>query len=141
MKRTFCVLSIFLYSTVAIFAQVKPSVSVIGEAEMMIAPDQVQFTFEIVATDKALATAKIANDRAASRTLAAAKASVSIVEFYHPSESYSFGRKTPMIGYAIRRMISGKVNAGGRQNTNATTRAPMMSLAPQAEQPAPVAAK
>ena len=141
MKRTFCVLSIFLYSTVAIFAQVKPSVSVIGEAEMMIAPDQVQFTFEIVATDKALATAKIANDRAASRTLAAAKASVSIVEFYHPSENYSFGLKTPMIGYDIRRMISGKINAGGRQNTNATTKAPVMSLAPQAEQSAPVAAK
>ena len=77
MRRTFCVLSIFLYSTVAMFAQsvtVRPSVSVIGEAEMKIAPDQVEFTFEIVTTDKALAAAKIANDRAASRTLAAAKA-------------------------------------------------------------------
>src|SRR5215207_5831608 len=77
MKRMLCVLSIFLYSTVAMFAQsvtVRPSVSVIGEAEMKIAPDQVQFTFEIVTTDKALAAAKIANDRAAARTLAAAKA-------------------------------------------------------------------
>jgi uncharacterized protein len=70
-------LSIFLYSTVAMFAQsvtVRPSVSVIGEAAMKIAPDQVQFTFEIVTTDKVLAAAKIGNDRAAARTLAAAKA-------------------------------------------------------------------
>ena len=74
MKRTFCVLSIFLYSAIAIVAQVSPSVSVIGEAEMKIAPDQVQFTFEIVTTDKAMATVKLANDRAAAQSLAAAKA-------------------------------------------------------------------
>lgn len=78
MKSTFFVLSIFLYSVVALFGQsaetVRSSVSVIGEAEMKIAPDQVQFTFEIVTTDKALAAAKIANDRAAAQTLAAAKA-------------------------------------------------------------------
>lgn len=74
---TLFVLSILFYSAVAMFAQsveVRPSVSVIGEADMKIAPDQVQFTFEIVTTDKALAAAKIANDRAAVRTLAAAKA-------------------------------------------------------------------
>jgi uncharacterized protein YggE len=59
---------------VAQSVEVRPSVSVIGEADMKIAPDQVQFTFEIVTTDKALAAAKIANDRAAARTLAAAKA-------------------------------------------------------------------
>ncbi len=48
--------------------------SVIGEPEMKIAPDQIQFTFEIVTTDKVLASAKLANDRAAARTLTAAKA-------------------------------------------------------------------
>ena len=77
MRKTFCVLSIFLYSVVAMFAQsaesVRPSVSVIGEAEMKIAPDQVRFTFEIVTTDKELAVAKTANDEAAAKTLAAVK--------------------------------------------------------------------
>jgi uncharacterized protein len=59
-----------------IFAQtesVRPSVSVVGEAEMSVAPDQVVFTFEVVTVDKQVAVAKQANDTASARTLAAAK--------------------------------------------------------------------
>lgn len=77
MRKIFLLVWILVCSAVG-FAQtadsVKPSVSVVGEAEIEIAPDQVQFTLEIVTTDKVLSTAKTANDRAAAQTLAAAKA-------------------------------------------------------------------
>jgi uncharacterized protein len=74
MKQIASLLSILLYLTLGGMAQVQPSVSVVGEAEIKIEPDQVQFTFEIVTTDKILATAKLNNDRGAARTLAAVKA-------------------------------------------------------------------
>jgi uncharacterized protein YggE len=48
---------------------VQPSVSVIGEADLQIAPDQIVFTFEVVSTDPKLALAKKANDAAAAKTL------------------------------------------------------------------------
>ena len=53
---------------------VRPSVSVVGEAQMSISPDQVTFTFEIITTDKDVSAAKRANDRNAAKTLDAAKA-------------------------------------------------------------------
>jgi uncharacterized protein len=52
---------------------VRPSVSVVGEAEMSVSPDQVVFTLEVITTDKEVAVAKQANDRASARTLVAAK--------------------------------------------------------------------
>ncbi len=79
MRKTIFTLGILLCAFTALFAQtaesVRPSVSVVGEAEMRVSPDQVQFTFEVVTTDKVLAVAKIANDRAAAATLTAARAS------------------------------------------------------------------
>jgi uncharacterized protein YggE len=50
---------------------VQPSVSVIGESELKVTPDQVVFTFEVVTTDPSLAPAKRANDLAAAKTIAA----------------------------------------------------------------------
>jgi uncharacterized protein len=62
--------------TVVSFGQtvtVQPSISVIGEAELQVTPDQIVFTFEVVTTDPKLATAKKTNDTAAAKTIAVAK--------------------------------------------------------------------
>jgi uncharacterized protein len=69
-------LSILLCSISGIFAQagsVRPSVSVVGEADVSISPDQVVFKFEVVTSDKDVTAAKAANDQKAARTLAAAR--------------------------------------------------------------------
>jgi hypothetical protein len=74
MGKTVFVLSIFLCSVSMIVAQsARPSVSVVGEADMSISPDQVVFTFEVVTSDKDVPAAKVANDQRAARTLAAAR--------------------------------------------------------------------
>jgi len=52
---------------------VQPSVSVVGEADMMVAPNQIGFTFEVVTTDPTIAAAKRANDAASAKTLSVAK--------------------------------------------------------------------
>lgn len=77
MKTTFLLYAVLVCSTVTASAAaqtIRPSVSVIGEAEMSIAPDQVVFTFEVVTTDKEISKAKLANDLSSARTLAATKA-------------------------------------------------------------------
>lgn len=53
---------------------VQPSVSVVGEADLQIAPNQIVFTFEVVTTDPKLADAKKANDAAAAKTIGVVKA-------------------------------------------------------------------
>jgi uncharacterized protein YggE len=63
---------VFLGLTAA--AQVKPTVSVVGQASLSIAPDEVVFTFEIVTDDKEIVAAKRENDARTSRTLATAAA-------------------------------------------------------------------
>ena len=52
---------------------VQPSVSVIGEAELQVTPNQIVFTFEVVTTDPKLAAAKMANDAAAAKTIGVVK--------------------------------------------------------------------
>lgn len=52
---------------------VQPSVSVIGDADIQITPNQIVFTFEVVTTDPKLAAAKQANDAAAAKTIGVAK--------------------------------------------------------------------
>lgn len=52
---------------------VQPSVSVIGEAELQVIPDQIVFTFEVVTTDPKLAEAKKTNDGAAAKTIGVVK--------------------------------------------------------------------
>ena len=52
----------------------RPLVSVVGEAEMSVAPDHVLFTLEIVTLDKDLAVAKRANDASAAKALAVVRA-------------------------------------------------------------------
>ena len=49
-------------------------VSVVGEAEMAVSPDQALFTLEVITLDKDLAAAKKANDIGVSKTLATARA-------------------------------------------------------------------
>jgi len=69
--------SAFLFCSIAslsISAQTTPSVSVIGEAQMKVSPDQVVFTFEIVTANKDLAVAKRENDARSAKTLTATKA-------------------------------------------------------------------
>jgi uncharacterized protein len=76
MKKVLSSFAVLVCLSVATLGQdggVRPSVSVIGEAEMSVSPDQVSFTLEIVTTNKELAPAKQANDAAASRTLVVAK--------------------------------------------------------------------
>lgn len=63
-----CPVFLFAQSTV-----VQPSVSVVGEADLKIAPNQVSFTFEVVTTDPTIAAAKHANDVASAKTIAVAK--------------------------------------------------------------------
>lgn len=65
--------SLLVLSVLNVAAQVQPSVSVVGEAEMSISPNQVVFTFEVVTGDKDLATAKKSNDARSARTLTAAR--------------------------------------------------------------------
>ena len=61
------------FASMAQTVSVQPSVSVIGEAEMTISPNQIAFTFEVVTTDPMIAAAKRANDAASAKTLSVAK--------------------------------------------------------------------
>jgi uncharacterized protein len=54
-------------------AQTRPSISVVGEAKMSVAPDQVVFSLEVVTANKDLSVAKRENDSRASRALEAAR--------------------------------------------------------------------
>ena len=77
MRMAIVSLAILVCLTPSLLAQtesVRPSVSVVGEADMKVSPDQVVFTLEIVSNDKDLAVAKQANDAAAAKTLVAVKA-------------------------------------------------------------------
>lgn len=74
MKKTILAFAILVCWVTAAFAQesVRPSVSVIGEANMSISPDQVVFTFEVVTANKDVTIAKRDNDVTTARTLKAA---------------------------------------------------------------------
>jgi len=69
------IFAIFFCATalVNVSAQVRASVSVVGEAQMKVAPDQVVFTFEVVTIQKDLTAAKRENDARSARTLTTAK--------------------------------------------------------------------
>ncbi len=118
MGKIIFTLALLLCSFAVIFAQsavtVRPSVSVIGQADMSISPDQVSFTFEVITTDKVVATAKLANDRAAAKTLAAAKTfNISADDIQTDSLTVSpkySGEKDPrgsrvLLGYEVTKRI------------------------------------
>jgi len=65
------VLSCALFTMVAIgqTVSVQPSVSVMGEADIQVTPNQIVFTFEVVTTDPKLALAKKENDATSAKTL------------------------------------------------------------------------
>lgn len=76
MKKVLSVLFTVAWLSFVAAAQsvsIQPSVSVVGEAELLIAPDQIGFTFEVVTTDPTIVAAKRANDAASAKTLAVAK--------------------------------------------------------------------
>jgi uncharacterized protein YggE len=75
MKKTLLLFAVYVcLAVVSAAAQsVRPSVSVVGQADMSVAPDQVVFTFEVVTTDKDISQAKQDNDASSARTLAVAK--------------------------------------------------------------------
>lgn len=64
---------LLLFSAVGTFAQSRPSVSVVGEAQIKVSPDQVVFTLEVITVNKAVTIAKHANDAASAKMLALAK--------------------------------------------------------------------
>ena len=77
MRNAIYLLSLLLCSAGFVFSQsesIRSTVSVVGEANTTVSPDQVVFTFEVVTTDKEVGPAKQANDERSSRTLAAVKA-------------------------------------------------------------------
>lgn len=75
MKKLVFGIALLLLAVGGAFGQsgVRASVSVVGEARMSIAPDQVVFTFEVVTVDKNLIAAKRANDTDTVRTLETAR--------------------------------------------------------------------
>ena len=75
MKKALLLFAIYVCVAIvpAMGQSIRPSVSVVGEADMSIAPDQVVFTFEVVTTDKDISKAKQDNDASSARTLAAVK--------------------------------------------------------------------
>jgi uncharacterized protein len=52
---------------------IRPSVSVVGEAELKVLPDQVVFTLEVITFNKEVTLAKRANDNASAKTLTVTK--------------------------------------------------------------------
>ena len=90
---------------------VQPSVSVIGEAEMRVAPNQIGFTFEVVTTDPTIAAAKRANDTASAKTLSVAKG------FNIPTDDLQTDRLTISPRYAGEKDPRGKGTVIGYEVT------------------------
>lgn len=65
--------TIFVANVFGQTVSIQPSVSVVGEAEFKVEPDQVEITFEIVTFDSNVVAAKKANDEAAAKTIIVAK--------------------------------------------------------------------
>ncbi len=90
---------------------VQPSVSVIGEADMNVAPNQIGFTFEVVTTDPTIAAAKRANDAASAKTLSVAKS------FNIPDDDLQTDRLTISPRYAGEKDPRGKGTVIGYEVT------------------------
>ena len=89
---------------------VRPSVSVVGEAKMSISPDQVVFTFEVVTADKDLAVAKQSNDTRSADALKAANSFLIRAEDIQTdsvtiSPQYSRYGDHVLIGYEVTKRI------------------------------------
>jgi uncharacterized protein YggE len=118
MKKTILAFTILVCSVAAAVAQsaesVRPSVSVIGEANMSVSPDQVVFTFEVVTSNKDVTVAKRDNDTTTARTLKAANSfNISPDDIQTDSLSISpryTGDKDPrgthiLLGYEVTKRI------------------------------------
>lgn len=114
MKSLLYVLSVVACLNFALFAQsvtVQPSVSVVGEADMMVSPNQIGFTFEVVTTDPTIAAAKRANDAASAKTISVAKA------FNIPNDDLQTDRLTISPRYAGDKDPRGKGTVIGYEVT------------------------
>jgi len=90
---------------------VQPSVSVVGEADIKVAPNQIGFTFEVVTTDPTIAAAKRANDAASAKTLSVAKG------FNIPTDDLQTDRLTISPRYAGEKDPRGKGTVIGYEVT------------------------
>ncbi|MEP7213034.1 MAG: SIMPL domain-containing protein [Acidobacteriota bacterium] len=114
MKKLFLVLlavSCLNFVSHAQSVTVQPSVSVVGEAEISVAPNQIGFTFEVVTTDPAIAAAKRANDIASAKTIAVAKS------FNIPNDDLQTDRLTIAPRYAGEKDPRGKGTVIGYEVT------------------------
>lgn len=114
MKRQLFVLMVVACLSFAAKAQsvtVQPSVSVVGEADMMISPNQIGFTFEVVTTDPTIPAAKRANDVASAKTIAIAKS------FNIPNDDLQTDRLTISPRYAGEKDSRGKGTVIGYEVT------------------------
>lgn len=110
---SFVLMAIACLNLVAIAQSVtiQPSVSVIGEAEIKIAPNQISFTFEVVTTDPSIAAAKRSNDSASAKTLSVAKS------FNIPTDDLQTDRLTISPRYAGEKDPRGKGTVIGYEVT------------------------
>jgi uncharacterized protein YggE len=99
------------FASTAQSVTVQPSVSVVGEADMMVAPNQIGFTFEVVTTDPTIAAAKRANDAASAKTLSVAKS------FNIPNDDLQTDRLTISPRYAGEKDSRGKGTVIGYEVT------------------------
>lgn len=114
MKYLFFLLSALVCFNIASMAQtvtVQPSVSVVGEADMMVSPNQIGFTFEVVTTDPTIAAAKRANDTASAKTISVAK------NFNIPNDDLQTDRLTISPRYADEKDARGKGTVIGYEVT------------------------
>ena len=114
MKNLFLMLAAVACLNFAARAQsvtVQPSVSVVGEAELMISPNQIGFTFEVVTTDPTIAAAKRANDTASAKTIVVAKT------FNIPNDDLQTDRLTISPRYAGEKDQRGKGTVIGYEVT------------------------
>lgn len=117
MKRILLVFAIALWS-ISVFAQDavdRPLVTVTGQAEIMVVPDEAVFNMRAIILDKDLPTAQLRNDEVVKKVLALARKyqiPANHVQTGHISlaESYSDEEKTEkpreFLGYVVRKNIA-----------------------------------
>lgn len=99
---------LILLLSVVVCAQntgVPASVSVVGEAEMKVVPNQVIFTLEVITSDKEVAVAKRANDKAVAQLLGVTKV-FGVTEDDVRTDSLTVGQDIRPLGGRGRRVKS-----------------------------------
>lgn len=120
LRRTFLLLTLLLALSVSAAAQVsldKPLITVTGQAEIKVAPDEVVFNLEVETLNKDLAAAKSLNDESVKKVLALARSYrippqkvqtdyISVEpKYYQPSGPEDRGREREFLGYEVSKRI------------------------------------